>query len=154
MLIRATEHVAAQHLVNALKADPKIEIKLGTNLIAAHGQEKLEALTFKNILTEAEETQPASALFVFIGVKPQSDLVKELVLRDDTGYVLTGMDVMRAGQRPANWPLDRDPFMFETNVPGLFAAGDVRFGTIHRVVSATSEGGAAVTMIRQYLKTL
>jgi thioredoxin reductase (NADPH) len=64
------------------------------------------------------------------------------------------MDLMEGGKRPSGWPLDRDPFMFETSVPGLFAAGDVRFGTIHRVVSATSEGGAAVAMIRQYLKTL
>jgi thioredoxin reductase (NADPH) len=100
------------------------------------------------------EKLPVAAMFVFIGVKPQSDLAAELVRRDPKGYVLTGMDLMEGGKRPSGWPLDRDPFMFETSVPGLFAAGDVRFGTIHRVVSATSEGGAAVAMIRQYLKTL
>jgi thioredoxin reductase (NADPH) len=154
VLIRGPEIIAAQHLVNALRADPKIEICLNTDLLEAHGKEKLEALTIRNTATGDSQTLPAAALFVFIGVRPQSDLVAELVLRDSKGYVLTGPDLMIDGKRPTGWPLDRDPFMFETSVPGLFAAGDVRFGTIHRVVSATSEGGAAVAMIRQYLKTL
>ena len=150
MLIRGPEASAAQHLLNALKADPRIEIRVDTDLIEAHGIDKLEAVTVKNTTTGSVEKLPAAAMFVFIGVKPQSDLVKDLVLRDLKGYVLTGPDL----PRPAGRPFDRDPFMFETSVPGLFAAGDVRFGTIHRVVSATSEGGAAVAMIRQYLKTL
>jgi len=150
MLIRGPEASAAQHLLNALKADPRIEIRVDTDLIEAHGIDKLEAVTVKNTATGVVETLPAAALFVFIGVKPQSDLVKDLVLRDLKGYVLTGPDLPRTVGRP----FDRDPFMFETSVPGLFAAGDVRFGTIHRVVSATSEGGAAVAMIRHYLKTL
>jgi thioredoxin reductase (NADPH) len=154
MLIRGGEHVAAQHLVNALKANPKIKIRLNTDLLEAHGQEKLASLTFKNLRTEEIETRPASALFVFIGVKPQSDLVQAFVKCDDKGYVLTGLEAMPLGKRLPEWTADRDPFMFESSVPGLFAAGDVRFGTIHRVVSATSEGGAAVAMIRQYLKTL
>jgi thioredoxin reductase (NADPH) len=154
MLIRGPEAVAAQHLMNALKADPKIEIRLNTDLAEAHGQGKLEALTVRNTATGSVETLPAAALFVFIGVRPQSDLVAGLALRDSKGYVLTGPDLLEGGKRPAGWPLDRDPFMFETSVPGLFAAGDVRFGTIHRVVSATAEGGTAVAMIRQYLKTL
>ncbi|MBI3241220.1 MAG: FAD-dependent oxidoreductase [Chloroflexi bacterium] len=154
MLIRGPETIAAQHLVNALRADPKIEIRLNTDLVEAHGQEKLEAVTIQNSATDEAQTLPAAALFVFIGVKPQSTLVAELALCDSKGYVLTGPDAMAEGKRPPGWPLDRDPFMFETSVPGLFAAGDVRFGTIHRVVNATAEGGAAVAMIRQYLKTL
>ncbi len=156
MLIRGPQHTAAQHLVNALRADPKIEVRLSTDLIEAHGAQagKLEAVTVKNAATGVAEKLPAAALFVFIGVKPQSELVADLVLCDPKGYVLTGPDLLKDGQRPRGWPLDRDPFMFETSVPGLFAAGDARFGTIHRVVSATSEGGAAVMMARQYLKTL
>jgi thioredoxin reductase (NADPH) len=154
MLIRGPEAAAAQHLMNALKAAPNIEIRLNTDLMEAHGTDKLEAVTVKNTATGVVEKLPAAAMFVFIGVKPQSDLVKALVTRDEKGYVLTGPDLIVDGKRPPAWPLDRDPFMFETSVPGLFAAGDVRFGTIHRVVSATSEGGAAVQMVRQYLKTL
>ncbi len=154
VLIRGPEVAAAQHLLNALRADPKIEIRLNTDLVEAHGAGKLEAVTIKDTATGEAQRLPAAAMFVFIGVRPQSDLVADLVLRDPKGYVLTGLDLMSEGKRPAGWPLDRDPLMFETSLPGLFAAGDVRFGTIHRVVSATSEGGAAVAMIRQYLKTL
>ncbi len=154
VLIRGPETVAAQHLLNAMRADPKIEIRLNTDLVEAHGQEKLEAVTVRDTPTGETQRLPAAAMFVFIGVKPQSDLAAGLVRRDPKGYVLTGLDLREGGQRPAGWPLDRDPFMFETSVPGLFAAGDVRFGTIHRVVNATAEGGAAVAMIRQYLKTL
>ncbi len=154
MLIRGSEHVAAQHLVNALKADPKIELRLNTDLVEAHGTDKLEAVTIKHSTTGEVLRLPTAALFVFIGVKPQSELVVDLALRDAKGYVLTGLDLMPGGRRPAGWPLDRDPFAFETNIPGLFAAGDVRFGTNHRVVSATAEGGTAVAMVRQYLKTL
>jgi thioredoxin reductase (NADPH) len=75
-------------------------------------------------------------------------------LRDEKGYVYTGPDLFVEGQRPADWPLARDPYLLETSVPGIFAAGDVRYGTTHRVSAATSEGGMAVAMIRQYLKSI
>jgi thioredoxin reductase (NADPH) len=91
---------------------------------------------------------------VFIGVRPESDLVAGLVERDDKGYILTGADLLRAGKPPAGWKLSRDPMMLESSTPGIFAAGDVRFGTSHRVSSATGEGAAAVAVIRQYLRTL
>ena len=154
MLMRGPDFTASQHLVNALRANPKIELRFNTDLIAAHGAVKLESVDVKNTQTGIEQAMPTAAMFVFIGVRPQSAVVADLVLRDSTGYVLTGRDVFKDGQRPKGWPLDRDPFPFETSLPGVFAAGDVRFGTIHRVASATSEGGAAVAMIWQYLKTL
>jgi thioredoxin reductase (NADPH) len=157
MLIRGPQHTAAQHLVNALRAEPKIDIRLNTDLVEVHGQDKLEAVVVKNAATGETHTLPGAAMFVFIGVKPQSELVADLVLRDPMGYVLTGPDLRLqgvAGKWPANWPLERDPFMFETIAPGLFAAGDVRFGTNHRVASAAAEAGVAVMMTRQYLKTL
>ncbi|MEK7327793.1 MAG: FAD-dependent oxidoreductase, partial [Chloroflexota bacterium] len=99
VLIRGPEIIAAQHLVNALRADPKIEICLNTDLIEAHGKEKLEALTIKSAATGETQTLPAAALFVFIGVRPQSDLVADLVVRDSKGYVLTGPDLMPDGKR-------------------------------------------------------
>ena len=154
MLMRGPDFTASQHLVNALRANPKIELRFNTDLVAAHGTVKLESVEVKNTQTSIAQTLPAAAMFVFIGVRPQSAVVADLVLRDATGYILTGRDVFVGGQRPTGWRLDRDPFPFETNLPGVFAAGDVRFGTIHRVASATSEGGAAVAMIWQYLKTL
>lgn len=157
MLIRGPHHTAAQHLVNALRAEPKIDIRLNTDLVEVHGQDKLEAVVVKNAATGEMHTLPGAAMFVFIGVKPQSELVADLVLRDPMGYVLTGPDLRLQGvdgQWPANWRLERDPFMFETIAPGLFAAGDMRFGTNHRVASAAAEAGVAVMMTRQYLKTL
>ncbi len=154
MLIRGPEHIAAQHLVTALQSNPKIEILLNTDLIETHGKGKLEAVTIQVGQSGGARKLNAAALFVFIGVKPQSELVAGLVQLDPKGYVFTGLDLLKDGKPPEGWQPDRDPFMFETSVPGLFAAGDVRFGTIHRVVSATSEGGAAVAMIRQYLKLL
>ncbi len=154
MLIRGAAPTASQYLVDALTHNDKIEILLNTDLIGVGGADKLEAVVVRNNLTGEERTLPGAALFVFIGVRPQSDLVAELVRRDPKGYVLTGADLIQEGKRPAGWPLDRDPYLCETSVPGIFAAGDVRFGTNHRVASASGEGGIAVAMIRQYLKTL
>jgi thioredoxin reductase (NADPH) len=93
-------------------------------------------------------------MFVFIGAQPQSELVKDLALCDDKGFILTGRDLFVDGKRPKAWTLDRDPFMLETSVPGIFAAGDVRFGTNHRVATATGEGGIAIAAIESYLGTL
>ncbi len=154
MLMRSPDFSASQHLVDALRANPLIELRFNTDLTAMHGALKLEAVNVKNNVSGIEQTLPAGAMFVFIGVRPQSAMVADLVLRDAAGYILTGRDVFVDGRRPPGWRLERDPFPFETNQPGVFAAGDVRFGTIHRVASAASEGGAAVAMIWQYLKTL
>ena len=154
MLIRGAAPTASQYLIDALVQNDKIEILLHTDLIGVRGEDKLEGVDVRNTLTHGEQILPGAALFVFIGVRPQSDVVAALVQRDSKGYVLTGGDLIQAGKRPSGWPLDRDPYLCETSVPGIFAAGDVRFGTNHRVASASGEGGIAVAMIRQYLKTL
>jgi thioredoxin reductase (NADPH) len=91
---------------------------------------------------------------VFIGVKPQSDIVSDIVQRDSRGFILTGRDLLRDGKRPKGWLPDRDPFMLETSVPGIFAAGDIRAGTNPRVASATGEGAIAVALYYQYMKTV
>ena len=154
VLIRGPAPTASQYLVDAMRQDEKVELMLNTDLVEVHGQDKLEAVVVKNSVTGEVQTLRGAALFVFIGVKPQSDLVADLVLRDPKGYVITGPDLVQDGKPPKGWPLARDPYMLETSVPGIFAAGDVRFGTNHRVSSATGEGAVAVTMIHQYLKTL
>ncbi|CAG0950909.1 partial Thioredoxin reductase, partial [Anaerolineae bacterium] len=97
---------------------------------------------------------PAAAVFIFIGAMPNSELVKNLVETTDKGFIITGPDLMRGGKRPKGWLLDRDPLILETSCPGIFAAGDVRFGTNNRVAHATGEGGVAVAAIQQYLNTL
>jgi thioredoxin reductase (NADPH) len=154
VLIRGPAPTASQYLVDAMRADEKIELRVNADLLEVRGQGKLEAVTIMDNLTNQARTLSGAALFVFIGVKPQSDLVADLVLRDPKGYILTGPDLMQEGKRPKGWPLDRDPYLLETSVPGIFAAGDVRYGTNHRVASATGDGGIAVAMIHQYLRTL
>jgi thioredoxin reductase (NADPH) len=154
VLVRGPLPMAAGYLVEAMEKEERIEIRTNTDLVAVHGSDGLEGVVVRHQVSEKEETLEGAALFVFIGVRPESDLVAGLVERDDKGYILTGADLLRAGKPPAGWKLSRDPMMLESSTPGIFAAGDVRFGTSHRVSSATGEGAAAVAVIRQYLRTL
>jgi thioredoxin reductase (NADPH) len=154
VLVRGAHPVAAGYLVEAMRQSECIEILENTDLVAAHGTDHLEAIDVRDSVTHEERRLEGAALFVFIGVRPESDIVADIVLRDEKGYILTGPDLLRDGHRPEGWPLNRDPMLLETSLPGMFAAGDVRFGTSHRVASATGEGAAAVAIIRQYLAGL
>jgi thioredoxin reductase (NADPH) len=118
------------------------------------GQNTLEEVTVKNTTTDTTQTFNAGAMFVFIGVRPQSQLVANLVKRSDNGYIFTGADLIVDKKPPQGWTLERDPFLLETSVPGVFAAGDVRFGTSHRVASAVGKGAIAFALMKEYLKTL
>ena len=93
-------------------------------------------------------------MFIFIGAKPRTEMVAGLVETDEKGYVLTGPDLPRQERRPRGWTLERDPYLFETSVPGIFAAGDVRGGSSKRVAAAVGEGSTAITMIHRYLETV
>jgi thioredoxin reductase (NADPH) len=104
--------------------------------------------------TGERTTLPAAAMFVLIGSTPQSSMVAGLLELDETGFIVTGPDLLREGKRPKGWTRDRDPFPLETSVPGVFAAGDVRHGSTKRVASAVGEGSAAVGMIHRYLQTV
>ena len=96
----------------------------------------------------------ANSLFVFIGAEPDTDWLAGVVERDERGFILTGADLLRDGKRPQGWPLDRDPYWTETSVPGIFAAGDVRHGSVKRVASGVGEGSIAVQFIHQYLSAV
>ncbi len=155
MLIRRDTQWSSKYLVDAEAANPKIERLFNTEIVEVRGKPgKLEEVVVTNRITKETKTLPGAAVFIFIGAQPQSEFVKDLVLCDDKGFILTGRDMIVDGRRPAGWPGDRDPFMLETSVPGIFAAGDVRFGTNHRVATATGEGGIAIAAIQSYINTL
>jgi len=154
MFIRGSEPTASKYLVDALYDNEKINVMLNTDLLELQGENKLEKIIVKNNVSKEKQTFDAAALFVFIGVRPQSQLVTDLVERNEKGYIFTGTDLMQDNKPPRGWILDRPPSLFETSVPGIFAAGDVRFGTSHRVASAAGEGAVAYAMMKDYLKTL
>jgi thioredoxin reductase (NADPH) len=155
MLIRRDTQQSSHYLIQAEAANPKIERLFNVEIMEIHGKPgKLEEIVVQNRITGEKQTLPGAAMFIFIGALPQTDLVKDLVLLEHKGFILTGRDLFRDGKLPEEWPLEREPFMLETSVPGIFAAGDVRLGTNHRVASATGEGGIAIAAIESYLKTL
>jgi thioredoxin reductase (NADPH) len=154
VLVRGSQPTASKYLVDAMAADEKLEMMMNTDLTEVKGESKLEQVVIKNSKTGETQTCDAAALFVFIGVRPQSQLAADLVMRDERGYIFTGPDTLTDKKPPRGWTLDRDPFLLETSVPGIFAAGDVRFGTNHRVASAVGEGSIAYALIKEYLKTL
>jgi thioredoxin reductase (NADPH) len=154
VLIRGPKPTASKYLVDALEQNPKIELMLNTDLIEVRGKNTLEQITVRNTALDKTQTFNAAAMFVFIGVRPQSRLVADLVKRSDKGYIYTGAELIVDKKPPQGWPLERDPFLLETSIPGIFAAGDVRYGTNHRVSSAVGEGAIAFALMKEYLKTL
>ncbi len=154
VLIRGHQPTASKYLVDAMNENEKIELLLDTDLLEVKGTNTLEQVVIKNTRSGEVQTCSTAAMFVFIGVRPQSQVVSGLVKCSDKGYVYTGPDVMVDKQPPPGWTLERDPFLLETSVPGIFAAGDVRYGTNHRVASAVGEGAIAYALMKEYLKTL
>jgi thioredoxin reductase (NADPH) len=154
VLIRGREPTASKYLVDAMRCNERIEMLTSTDLLEVKGGNSLEQVVVKNTDTGEVRTLTVPALFVFIGVRPQSQTVADLVLCSDKGYVMTGSDLLVDRKLPQGWPLERVPYLLETSVPGIFAAGDVRYGTNHRVASAVGEGAISYAMVKEYLKTL
>jgi thioredoxin reductase (NADPH) len=154
MVVRGSslEKGMSQYLVDQIDETENIEVLLRTNVISADGADKLETIRLKNIDSGESTTVPATAMFIFVGAVPHTDMVAGLLERDRAGFILTGPDLLRDGQLPKTWRLKRYPFLLETSVPGIFAAGDVRHGAIRRVASAVGEGSTAISIVHQYLK--
>lgn len=141
----------SQYLIDQIERTPNIQIWTHASVAEVHGDKRLEEISVLCSDTDKVERVPASSMFIFIGALPRTDWLAGLVERDDRGFILTGPDLIRDGERPKGWQLDRDPFLLETNVPGIFAVGDVRHGSVKRVASGVGEGSVAVQFIHQYL---
>jgi thioredoxin reductase (NADPH) len=137
----------SDYLVRKVEATANIAVVLHTEVVDGHGHGRLEDLTLRDRHTGATRTVPASAMFVLIGAEPRTDWLDGVVERDQRGYLLTGRDLER-------WPLARPPLPLETSLPGVFAAGDVRFRSVKRVASAVGEGSIAVQLVHEYLADL
>ncbi len=141
----------SQYLIDQIKETPNIQLWSHASLTEVHGDTHLEEISVLCSDTNKVERVPASSLFIFIGALPRTDWVGDTIERDDRGFILTGPDLIQGGERAKGWTLERDPFLLETNVPGIFAVGDVRHGSVKRVASGVGEGSVAVQFIHQYL---
>jgi thioredoxin reductase (NADPH) len=156
VLVRGPDLGAAmsRYLVDRLAETSNVEVLVNTTVVGVRGNGRLEGITVQEGATGTRRELPMAAMFIFIGTAPRTALVADVVQRDPQGFVLTGRDLMSDGNRPAGWTPARDPFPFETSVPGIFCAGDARLGSGKRVASAVGEGSATVSMIHQYLRTV
>ncbi|OLB67462.1 MAG: fused response regulator/thioredoxin-disulfide reductase [Actinobacteria bacterium 13_2_20CM_2_72_6] len=147
------ERSMSYYLIQQLASIDNIRIRTATEVLEAHGDEHLEAVTLCDNKQGTPTRFPAEHLFIFIGAEPRTDWLDGAVARDPRGFVYTGPDLLSGGQRPAGWDRDRDPFYLESSVPGIFAAGDVRANSVKRVASAVGEGAMAVTLVHRYLES-
>jgi thioredoxin reductase (NADPH) len=139
------EEGMSQYLVEQVTATPSLDVRLGTEVVGGDGAGRLERLVLRD-RAGTEETVAADGLFVMIGARPHTDWLPDDIERDDHGFVLTGPDL----DPTAGWPLERPPFLLEASVPGVFAAGDARHGSVKRVASAVGEGSVAIQLLHQF----
>jgi thioredoxin reductase (NADPH) len=152
LLVRgpSLETSMSHYLIRQLDAIDNVAVRTGTQVCEARGDGHLEQLVLAG--PDGTEAVDAAALFVFIGAAPRTDWLDGVVERDRRGFVRTGPDLVVAGQTPAGWTLDREPYYLESSVPGVFVAGDVRAASVKRVASAVGEGAMAVTLVHRYLE--
>ncbi|GAA6615379.1 FAD-dependent oxidoreductase [Scytonema sp. NUACC26] len=156
MLVRADSLTKSmsQYLIEQIAETSNITVKTHTSVIEAKGETSLEALTLQNSLSGETQNVPATSLFIFIGAVPRTDWLDGAIARDERGYILTGPDLQKDGSPIKGWTLERDPFLLETNIPGIFAVGDVRHGSVKRVASGVGEGSICVQFVHRYLSNV
>jgi thioredoxin reductase (NADPH) len=153
MLVRGPSLAAtmSQYLIDQIAKTPNIQVEFCSQVVEAHGDGRLEAISILCSNSSDTTRVPANALFIFIGAMPNTDWLDGVIVRDDKGFIPSGADLMKDGKPPKGWTLDRPPGLLETNVPGIFVVGDVRKGSVKRVASGVGEGSIAIQFVHQYL---
>jgi thioredoxin reductase (NADPH) len=141
----------SRYLIDQINLTNNISVTTNSIVDEVIGQNKLECVTIKNIKTGGQKTEQAEALFIFIGARPVTDWIKLNIFKDSKGFIETGRDLFKNKNFEKAWKLDRDPYLLETCIPGIFCAGDVRAGAMNRVASAVGEGAMAIKLVHEYL---
>ena len=144
----------SQYLVEQIGATANIEVLTRVQVVEAKGEDRLEALVLYSQDRDETWEMPAAAVFVFIGATAHTDMLEGVVERNNKGFIMTGQDLMEGGKIRGGWRLQRQPYMLETNIPGVFAVGDVRHASVKRVASAVGEGAIGVSQVHRYLRTV
>ncbi len=144
----------SQYLIDQIAATPNIEVVSFTEVVGVGGQEQLESLELLNTRTQERREVAARLLFIFIGAQPCTEWLRPSLCLDAQGYIRTGSQLQREGVTTERWPLPRQPYLLETSIPGVFAAGDTRSGSVKRVASGVGEGSVVVQFVHQYLASL
>ena len=152
MLVRGPnlQRSMSKYLIDQIEATPNIQVETGTEVVSLSGNGRLECLTLKT--PHGPETRSANSLFIFIGAAPKTDWLPKDIAMDEKGFILAGPDLK--ARAPHAWKLQREPYLLETSIPGIFVAGDVRFNSVKRCASAVGEGSIAVQFMHQFLATL
>jgi thioredoxin reductase (NADPH) len=153
LLVRGPSLAAtmSQYLIDQIARTPNIFVEFHSQVVEAHGDGRLEAISILCSASGDTLRVPATSLFIFIGAMPNTAWLEGTVMRDEKGFILSGIDLVKDGKSPKGWPLDRPPGLLETNVPGIFVVGDVRKGSVKRVASGVGEGSIAIQFVHQYL---
>jgi thioredoxin reductase (NADPH) len=142
----------SHYLVERIATIPNISVIPHAEIAEVEGQQQLEQITIQHHDTGVQEKRVARALFVFIGAEPHTEWLEGVVQRDTNGFLITGANLLRNGKRPIGWSGDRDPYLLETSMPGVFAVGDVRDGAVRRVANSVGEGSIVLYFVRQYMR--
>jgi len=148
---RSLANSMSDYLIREIESAPNVTVRCRVAVTGGAGQGRLERLTLTDLESGAAETVAAGALFVLIGAEPHTQWLPGAVRRDPSGFLLTGTDLLQDGRVPEPWPLRRQPMLLESSLPGVFAAGDVRHGSVKRVASAVGEGSIAIHLVHRYL---
>jgi len=156
MLVRGNSLAAgmSQYLVEQIRQTSNIAVELNSQVVEVFGEEHLEAISIYCATSKETNKVAANSLFIFIGAMPGTEWLAGVLEREEKGFLLSGPDLMRDGKPPKGWPLERDPWLLEASVPGIFLAGDVRYRSVKRVASGVGEGANAVQFVHQYLSTV